>query len=311
MFQITLLLALAAAQHGSIAVRQASALGATPEIIRHLVRSGQWIRVTPLVLRRAGSPRTRGQELVEAALDAGGTAAISHLPAAAWWQLNVKPGGVEVTRERGTTTVPPRLGHIHEPRSFPEHHRTVFQGVPVTVPSRIPFDVAATLPSQAAKILDRAWARGLLGHTSTMTMLDELAERGRPGIRLMRELLAERGPDYRPNDTNLEDRFQELCREAGIHGLVRQHQLLGREWLGRVDFLLADRALVIEVNSALYHDALVDQDADAARRAELEASGYRVETFTDSQIWFDPAGTVSRLRTIARTTRNRHRISGS
>jgi len=200
------------------------------------------------------------------------------------------------------------LGRIHEPRWFPEHHRTVFQDVPVTVPSRIPFDVAATLPSQAEKVLDRAWARGLLGHRSSTVMLGELAERGRPGIRLMRELLAARGPDYRPNDTNLEDRFQQLAREAGLFGLVRQHQLLGQEWLGRVDFLLVDRGLVIEVNSALYHDALVDQTADAARRRALEEAGFRVETFTDGQIWFDPSGTVARLRTLGRTTRNRHRI---
>jgi very-short-patch-repair endonuclease len=62
------------------------------------------------------------------------------------------------------------------------------------------------------------------------------------------------------------------------------------------------------VNSALYHEALTDQAADDTRRAELEGSGYRVETFTDSEIWFNPAGTVSRLRTIARTTRNRHRV---
>ena len=56
-------------------------------------------------------------------------------------------------------------------------------------------------------------------------MLDDLAERGRKGITLMRELLAERGPAYRPNDTNLEDRFQDLCKVVSLV-VARQRNLL-------------------------------------------------------------------------------------
>jgi very-short-patch-repair endonuclease len=176
--------------------------------------------------------------------------------------------------------------------------------VPVTVPSRIPFDIAATQPWRAAKALDRGWARDLLSYRSSMTMLDELAERGRRGITLMRQLLAERGPDYRPNDTNLEDRFQQLAREAGLYDLERQRNLCDREWLGRVDFVSLRRMLVIEVDSALYHDALIDKTADEARRAALTAAGYQVESFTDTEVWFDPPGTVGRLRAIASGSRS-------
>jgi very-short-patch-repair endonuclease len=129
-------------------------------------------------------------------------------------------------------------------------------------------------------------------------MLDDLAERGRRGITLMRELLAERGPDYRPNDTNLEDRFQELAREAGFYDLERQRNLFDREWLGRVDFVSAKRLLVIEVDSAFCHGALVDEADDLVRTEALTAAGYRVERFTDNEVWFDPKGTVIRLRTI-------------
>ncbi|HEY8057701.1 MAG TPA: DUF559 domain-containing protein, partial [Acidimicrobiales bacterium] len=60
------------------------------------------------------------------------------------------------------------------------------------------------------------------------------------------------------------------------------------------------RRLVIEVQSALYHEALCDQAAEACRREALEAAGYRVEEFTDTEVWFDPAGTVRRLRALAR-----------
>ncbi len=129
-------------------------------------------------------------------------------------------------------------------------------------------------------------------------MLDDLAERGRKGITLMRELLAARGPDYRPNDTNLEDRFQGLCKVVGLV-LERQRNLLDMgEWLGRVDFVSEKLMLVIEVDSALYHDAIIDQRADAARRAALESAGYRVHSFTDAEIFHDRQGTLRRLRAI-------------
>lgn len=292
--------ALAARQHGVVSIAQLRALGVTHHAIAHMVASGQWIRVSPMVLRRAGSARTESQEIMEAVLDAGEGAAVSHLSAAKLWGLNVRPGGLDITRHRDKKVTPARFARLHEPRCFPEHHRRVLDGIPVTVPARIPFDVAAVLPTQAAKVLDRLWARDLLGPRSCHRMLDELAERGRPGIRLMRELLAERGPDYRPNDSNLEDRFQELAREAGLRDLVRQRNLFDQEWLGRVDFMWESRRLVIEVQSALYHDALTDKAADAERRAALQQAGYRVEEFTDTEVWFDPRGTVRRLRALAR-----------
>jgi very-short-patch-repair endonuclease len=289
---------LACRQHGVVSVPQLTALGATRHVIGHLIASGQWERLSPLVLRRTGSPATRRQQLMIAVLDAGAEAGLSHLVAARLWGVNCRAGWPDVMRQRGATTIPSRFARIHEPRLFPDHHRTVLDGIPVCVPSRIPFDVAAALPTQAPKVLDRLWGLGLLSHRSTHQMLDELAERGRKGIRLMRELLAERGPDYRPNDTNVEDRFQELAKEAGLHQLVRQHDLCGREWLGRVDFVWLEAKLVIEVQSAKYHEALIDRVADAARRAQLDAEGWRVEELWDRDIWFDPAGTVQRLRRI-------------
>jgi len=293
-------LALSSQQHGAVSTPQLRERELTYDQIDHLCDSGEWLRVTALVVRRAGSPRTRAQELMEAVLDAGGGAGLSHLVAAQHWGVRLHPGRIDVSRERATTTIPARLATVHEPRLYPPHHRTVLDGVPVSVPSRIPFEVAATLPSQAEKVLDRLWTRNVLGHRSINRMLEEMRGRGRPGITLMRELLAERGPDYRPNDTNLEDRFQELAHEAGIHDLERQRHLFGEEWLGRVDFLRRSRPVLFEVQSALYHAALIDQRADAARLAAIEAAGYDAHEFTDTQIWFDPKGTVARLRRLAR-----------
>jgi very-short-patch-repair endonuclease len=292
--------ALAERQHGSVSGPQLHDLGVTRSVIVNMLRSGQWIRITPMVLRRRGARPSRGQRVIEAVLDAGADSALSHRSAAAWWRLRgFWLRDLEVTRLRSTNSIPARLPRvIHEPRAFPSHHRTVLDGVPVVVPSRIPFEMAGAYPWLTEKALDRAWTANLLSYRSMTAMLDDLSARGRKGIGLVRELLAVRGPDYRPNDTNLEDRFQELAREAGFHDLVRQRNLLDREWLGRVDFVDERRKLVIEVDSAFCHGALIDEAEDERRTTELRSAGYRVERFTDSEVWFDPGTTVARLKTI-------------
>ncbi len=214
-----------------------------------------------MVLCRTGSARTREQVVAEAVLDAGRRAGLSHHSDAAWFDLNgflLRP--LHVTRLRDATSTPSRLSVIHEPRLLPDHHLTIHRGVSVIVPSRIPFDIAALGDAGGAeRALDRGWARHILNSQSSYRMLDELAGKGRKGITLMRELLDARGPDYRPNDTNLEDRFQELCRVVGLV-LERQRNLADMgEWLGRVDFVSEKLMVVIEVDSALYHDAIIDR----------------------------------------------------
>jgi very-short-patch-repair endonuclease len=182
---------------------------------------------------------------------------------------------------------------------LPDHHLTVHRGVVVVVPSRIPFDIAALGDAFGAeRSVDRGWTLGLLNHASSNRMLEELACRGRKGITLMRELLDARGPDYRPNDTGVEDRFQELARPVGFR-FERQRNLCDMgEWLGRVDFLDEQRRIVAEVDSALYHEALIDQRRDAERQAALEAAGYEVHRFTDRQIFYERNATLARLRAI-------------
>ena len=292
--------ALAERQHGLVSTIQLRATGATEAQIRHLLASGQWDRCSRLVLRRVGAPVTREQQASAAVLDAGRVAGLSHHSDAAWFDLNgFRLHPLHVIRPRDATGMPSRLSIIHEPRDLPRHHLTNHNGVSVTVPSRIPFDIASLGDSGGAeRALDRGWARHILNHASTTRMLEELAGKGRKGITLMRDLLDARGPGYRPNDTNLEDRFQELCKVVGLV-LERQRNLADMgEWLGRVDFVSEKLMLVIEVDSSLYHDAIVDRVADAARRAALEAAGYRVRSFTDHEIFHDREGTLRRLRLI-------------
>jgi very-short-patch-repair endonuclease len=295
------LFALSESQHGAVGAWQIAAIGGTSSFQKHLVASGEWRRVTRLVLVRTGAPPTRAQRLMTAVLDAGAGSVLSHCSAAAWWGL---PGfdlrAVEVMRPRKDHGKRDRLATHHEPKLLRPQHVTVLDGIPVTTPSRTLFDLAGTLrfADRVERAVDNAWRRGLVSGRSLAVMLDELACRGRTGITLMRTLLADRGPGYRPPDSNLERRFEQLAREAGLE-LERQRDLGDDEWLGRVDFVHWPSTTVLEIDSERYHSALVDQRADAARQASLEAAGFTVIRFTDVQVWHESAEVLRRLRRIA------------
>jgi very-short-patch-repair endonuclease len=89
---------------------------------------------------------------------------------------------------------------------------------------------------------------------------------------------------------------KELAEEAGIT-LRRQVDLGGDEhWDGRVDFFEDNVKLVIEVQSESYHTALCDKEADAIRRAKLEADGFWFLEVWDVDVWTRPGWVVGRFR---------------
>src|SRR3546814_6169161 len=69
-----------------------------------------------------------------------------------------------------------------------------------------------------ARMVDNAWAMRLVSGQSLHAMLEVMAQRGRPGIRTMRQVLATRGLDYVPPASNLEARFRSDVGGAGQQG---------------------------------------------------------------------------------------------
>ncbi len=134
-------------------------------------------------------------------------------------------------------------------------------------------------------------------------LLGQLAARGRNGIRLMRTLLAERPPGYVPPQSGLEARVERLAREVGVE-LRRQVNVGDQEWIGRVDFEIPGSTDVIEVLSERFHSALLDRVADDTRFRRIEATGRRVLTIWDSDVWGDAEAVRQQILSFcARKTR--------
>ena len=122
-------------------------------------------------------------------------------------------------------------------------------------------------------------------------MLPELAERGRTGITLMRELLANRPMGYIAPASGLEDRVIRLLDDAGIK-TKRQVDVGGDDWIGRTDLLVVGTNVVIEVDSARFHTSLLDRKRDERRDEELRAAGFAPVRVTEEDVWHAPEKVV-------------------
>lgn len=297
--RLTDLLAIAASQHGAITTAQARAAGASASLLHSWVRTGRLIRISERTLVVPGSPDTELRGAMVAVLDAGPGAVLSHHSAAALWEV---PGfhmdPPHVLAPRTSCRRRDRDPTLHLSRRLPDHHHVVLDGIPVVTPTRLPFDLAATLhPGRIERLVDTLWARRLTTGALLHSMLEELARRGRPGTKVMRAVLEERGRGYRPPESNLERRVMTILQQGGISGFEPQRQLGDdTRWLARVDLVHPQLGLVLQVNSSRFHTALLDRAHDQAQNDALRAAGFEVLVLDEDDVWYRPAELLATVR---------------
>ena len=141
------------------------------------------------------------------------------------------------------STTAEHIARVHTTTEIDQRHVATVAGIPTVTPIRALFDVAGSVhPKKLERALDNAWARRLITHALLHRTLDELAERGRPGIAVMRELAEARPPEYRPPESGTEAKLNDILSDAGKATLRRQVNAGdAANWMGRFD--LADRQL--------------------------------------------------------------------
>ncbi len=236
-------------------------------------------------------------------LQHGHAAAISG-PSAAWlWRLPGRQlGEVQVVRRRRQHLA--AAGAARTSTSLEPVDVTVRRAIPVTTPVRTVFDLAGRQhPERTRKDLNDLMARDLI----TVDMLDEalgrLAQRGRTGIGVMRELIDEVHEKGVPAGSNLELVVEDILDIAGFRHMERQvpvHDLNG--FIARVDFGDRRRLIAIEVDSDRFHHGLVDRQLDARKTTRLERSGWTVVRIPEHEIWWQRAQLVTRLRKLLWST---------
>jgi very-short-patch-repair endonuclease len=271
-------------QHGLVSRDQFVEHGIDPRAARRRVASRHWDEVTQRVLRLVGSAPTDQQRVMAAVLDAGRGAVASHRTAAAVWGLGGRGRRpLEVSRPRDGSARPTTLALVYRPRFLPEHHVTSHDGIPVTTLARTVVDMAATEHPGRVEVTAHAAVRAGMAWELLAATAEEIGGRGVRGIGVVRRLVE--GNIGRPAlESGLEVRFLSILRAAGLPEPRRQVNLGGEAWAGRVDFVDDAARLVLEINSARYHDGPLERRRDDRRTAALVAAGYRVLPLSEDLI---------------------------
>ena len=288
---------LAASQYGVVARWQLRRMGIGHDTVRGRIRDGAWIAATDEVLVRVGSHPGRGQAVAAAVLDAGPGALLSFQSAASWWRV---PGAqlepfhtltAAGSRRRST------LSTVHVVRDVPPEWVVTLDGIPVARPELLALHLFATEPfGRAERWVERLWSMRLLDGGSIAIFLEGMGRRGRNGTAGLREYLDARPWPYTPSATGVELRARKILLQAGFVVEAQVESGSEERWSGRVDLRDARRPVILEVQSALHHEALVDRDADDRRLGCLREDGFVVVEVTDAEVFHRPEVVVDRYR---------------
>jgi len=119
-----------------------------------------------------------------------------------------------------------------------------------------------------------ALRRGLTTPEYAARRARALARRGRPGPAALMRVLARR--QEAANDSDLETRFEQLCRAAGVSGF-RSQVHIGRYV---ADFADPARRVVVELDGLETHATSQALQADLSRQNFLVLQGWTVLRFT-------------------------------
>lgn len=258
--------------------RQLAAVGIRGSALTRRVASGRLIRLYPGVYAVGHLPRTRKTRWIAAVMACGRGAVLSHLDAAALWEIYDSRGtDVHVTTTSRSGRKLPGI-RAHRARKLDPADVTVKDGIPVTTVARTLIDLTDLLPhdrilramreAEYLKLLDLDTLIAAVERANGRRRLNELKkaiQRHRPG-QIVRE--------------ELEHRFQELVHAAGVPEPDTNIRVKTRRRTYKVDCLWPDEGVAVELDGRAAHIRAAAFEEDRARDAALSAIGLRPLRFT-------------------------------
>ncbi|HVM07348.1 MAG TPA: type IV toxin-antitoxin system AbiEi family antitoxin domain-containing protein [Acidimicrobiales bacterium] len=300
----------ARARHGVFTQRQALALGFRDQQIRYRVRHNRWVKVSPGVYQLAGWPSTLQQRAMLAWLQLGGEAFASHGLAAMLRKYDgVSSASLEFTTSRRGQTK--RRGVVlHHVTTAADDDWSWVDGIPTAIGTRIVVDMAAdrgTSFEVLEKVFECAQRRGETSHDAVRGMVAARSGSGNRGIVRARRLTRLLLDDGQVNHSELETRFFQLLRRAGLPLPTRQR--IVRRSDGR--FAYADYAYdgvdgVIELLGFKWHSSREALTADAERSNEMQLQRVAVLQFTWDQVTKRKRHVVDQVAALLCSGRRHH-----
>ena len=267
------ILAIAARQHGVVAVRQTTALGVGRNVLANWARRGEAVRVGHGIYRLAGFPDSWSARAAAASLAVEAHGAVSHFGAAKLLGLpaprrRLANPELEVTYFRRERVARPPVT-AHESNVLVREDVVRVDGVQVT---GIAFTIGALAwrmhELSLVRLVDGAIAEGCV----TATELARLSVRlwACPGVPKLREALDQHRPQIALTASERERRFFRILLGARIEppevNAPVTDQSGGRRYL---DFLWRRLGVWAEFDSHRFHDGSVARRADGRRQNDL------------------------------------------
>lgn len=184
----------------------------TPRQIEHKAETGEWSRVSTGVYLDVSAPRSWEQTVLAAVLRGGPGAVASGGCAAALWKMPGFPRSqIEITSPRRLRNVPfvAHCGHV------PEDQIGRIGPIPVTDATRTLLDLGGGPPQLVEDALDDAVRRGLTSLPRLRWALHRIDGKGKPGVRLLRDLITLRADGKPIPESVLETRLWGPLRRLG------------------------------------------------------------------------------------------------
>jgi hypothetical protein len=271
-----------------VTLGQLKLAGLTASGVRSRVRAGRLYPIHRGVYA-VGHDRLTGYGRTMAAVLAYGPRAVaSHRTA----------GGLQGLREDSSPTTDVSLPlqsarsragiHAHASPTLRPQDVTKRHGIPCTTVARTLLDLADVVPRRQ---LERALEQAEIMRVFDLGELhDVLAHaNGRRGAGVLRDLLADLDDEPGLTDNDLEDRFLELCRCAGLpRPAVNQWLKVDDGPPIRPDFAWTAERLIVETDGWASHGTRRGFESDRRRDQRARLAGWEAVRFTRRQVLRDP-----------------------
>ena len=283
-------------QYGLFSLAQVKGTRLTYASLRYWLKAGRVTCVLPGVFAVGGAPASFKRDLMAACLWAGPETAASHRAAAHLWGWN---GFDSPPVEISTTSRKRPYGFeivAHRVDRYLLEEITSVAAVPVTSARRTLLDLCGKKHPRRERALDQALREESVSLPDIWRLYEQEWTRGRRGIAILRELLAQRTPGEAPTESELEDMLAKIIREAGLPAPVRQYEVALPSGTKYIDFAYPELRLAIETDGYAWHGDREAFDRDRERDVELQTLGWRVLRFTYTTLRWQPERVVETIR---------------
>lgn len=282
---------LAERQYGCVSRPQLLRLGLGPDAVTHRLGSGRLSLLHRGVYAVGAFPGTKERRWAAAVLACGEGAVLSHLSAAALWELRpVDPSVIDVSVHRSGRKRRDGL-RIHRPRHLSSADTANRRAIPVTTVPGTLIDLAeVTSRRSLERALDEAEFLTLLRQPELEQALARNA--ARTGAARLTACLRRHEPGTTRTKSPLEEAFLLLVRQAALPQPEVNEKLGPYE----IDFLWRDRRLAVETDGGASHNRASARERDAGRDAWLATNHYESLRFTWRQVTERPHEVLAALR---------------